>query len=281
MNTMNLGFPIHHICRLCNEAIHGDHLLVCKRSISGARITLWHDPMVHAWARVVRRLGLRYRVEQEGTLCFQPTRPDLVVLADASSGSQSQILTDVRTCPCFSSRALTKSPTQPGHAAKLGEAEKNNKFAPQAIAQGDRFFPLCIEDGGRLGKQSLELLVHLCERKKASGDSSFNHHAFLKFARTELHLTSLKAIAHVIQQNASRMIPDSHLRFARRRPGPSHRLPCPYHPRPKGSVLPRLRATPASSLPPWVRSLRSPPRPRPLATTGVDNRIIAEVAPHI
>ena len=135
-----------------------------------------------------------------------------------------------------------------------GELEKKRKFDHAAFAQGDLFSPLCVEDGGRLGDQSLEFLKLLCDRKRASGDTSFNCHSFLRFAKSVLHVANLKAVARVIQQNAQLMTPPSLLQSALRLPGASHLppCPCPYHPRPPGSVLPRLTTSSSPSLPSWA-----------------------------
>ena len=62
-----------------------------------------------------------------------------------------RILTDATTCSTALKRSCCGATTTPGHAADQGQLDKERDRSALAEAEGDFFFALPIERGGRLG----------------------------------------------------------------------------------------------------------------------------------
>jgi len=130
----------------------GDHTVGCKKMLS-LRTRLWHDPLVQIWHSLAKLAGLSCGSEVRNLMLNSGKRPDVVIFRDLYN-----ILTDVRTIAGADSRYCSTAAQTPGHGAAWGAIQKNAAWSELALSQGDTFFPLCSEAGGRHGTQALDLL---------------------------------------------------------------------------------------------------------------------------
>ena len=142
----------------------GDHTVGCKKMLS-LRTRLWHDPLVQVWHSLAKLAGLPCGSEVRNLMLNSGKRPDVVIFRDLYN-----ILTDVRTIAGADSRYCSTAALTPGHGAAWGAIQKNAAWSELALSQGDTFFPLCSEAGGRLGTQALDLLELLAS--SAGGSQS-------------------------------------------------------------------------------------------------------------
>lgn len=66
-----------------------------------------------------------------------------------------RISTDVITCDSTAGAACARAASTPGHAADLGQVIKDRKWVDLAILEGDQFFALAVEAGGRIGENAI------------------------------------------------------------------------------------------------------------------------------
>ena len=107
-----------------------------------------------------------------------------------------RILTDVITCSSTLKRSCCGAATAPGHAADQGQLDKERDWSAMAEAEGDLFFALPVECGGRLGHTTLAFLRRL---SVAHGEVDLSAiAAFMTYSTQQTQLTSKKGVARLI-----------------------------------------------------------------------------------
>ena len=136
----------------------GDHALHCVRG-SDLRTKLWHDPLVQEFYNAVKRAGVRGEAEPESAMLTSNQRPDVV--ANPTGGPR--IITDVITCDPTTRATCVRAANIPGYAADQGQAVKDRRWADLATSEGDHFFALAIESGGRIGDNAMAFVKRLAD----------------------------------------------------------------------------------------------------------------------
>jgi hypothetical protein len=161
-----------------------------------------------------------------------------------------RICTDVITCDSTTNESCQKAATRPGHAANLGQTAKDNKWTSVAATEGDQFYALPVEAGGRIGESALALARRLAGASGA-GDSQ-DTRAFETYVTQQIHLVNKKGVAKVILARAT----------SREALGAVPRrivMPlCPPPAQPAGAPI-RTTSGHLTPLPTWTQSLPPPP----------------------
>ena len=134
----------------------GDHALDCKDG-STLRTALWHGPFAQQFLSSTRLAQVPGTTEPAGAMPTSNKRPDAMVTQPGCR----RILTDVITCSATLKRSCCCAATTPGNSADQGQLDKERDWSALAEAEGDLFFPLPVECGGRLGHTSLAFLRRL------------------------------------------------------------------------------------------------------------------------
>ena len=105
------------------------------------------------------------------------------------------VLTDVRTVANGDPRFCCAAALSPGHGAAWGAVQKNTAWLAQAQSQGDLFFALCHEAGGRVGRGCEIFLDQLCS---VAATSQSERMAFRIYALQRLHAATFRGVAMLI-----------------------------------------------------------------------------------
>lgn len=179
--------------------VFGNHSISCM--LDGLRTALWHDPLRRVVRWLARRVGLKAEEEKDNVLLLGPPglRADVCIESGISEVLASRPhlkITDVRTTdPCDVSNCK-KAACVPGAANDAGTRIKEKKWKSFVEAQGDVFWALCAESGGRLNGHFFELVEYL---STFAGSSSAERRAFSVFAFQRIHVASQRGVARLIR----------------------------------------------------------------------------------
>ena len=129
-------------------------------------LRFWHDPIVQQFLSATRLAQVPGTAEPAGAMLTSGKRPDVMVTLPGCR----RILTDVITCSATLKRSCCGAATTPGHAVDQGQVDKERDWSALAEAEGDLFFALPVECGGRLDHTSLAFLRRL---SVAHGEGDF------------------------------------------------------------------------------------------------------------
>ena len=107
----------------------------------------------------------------------------------------SYIITDVRTVVGADPRYCADAPISPGHGALWGAMRKNLAMLDHTISQGDAFYALYHEAGGRMGDSAYDFLGMIID---SAGGSASDRMAFKVYALQRLHAANFCGVAAVI-----------------------------------------------------------------------------------
>jgi hypothetical protein len=169
----------------------GDHALHCVRG-SDLRTKLWHDPLVQEFYNAVKRAGVRGEAEPESAMLTSNQRPDVV--ANPTGGPR--IITDVITCDPTTRATCVRAANIPGYAADQGQAVKDRRWADLATSEGDHFFALAIESGGRIGDNAMAFVKRLADIHGFGNVAASR--AFTASTVQRLHLVNKRGVSKLI-----------------------------------------------------------------------------------
>lgn len=209
--TRRLLLPIHQVtrserrrCLACHKSSNcdhsvdepgrsvdefGDHIVGCKLMLP-LRTKLWHDPLVQMWHQLAKMSGQSCGSEVTNLMVNSNKRADVVLYKGLYN-----VLTDVRTIAGSDPRYCCAAALSPGHGAAWGAVQKDAAWLAQARSQGDTFFALCHEVGGRAGRGCEIFLDQLCSVAAASPSERM---AFRIYALQRLHAATFRGVAMLI-----------------------------------------------------------------------------------
>jgi len=190
--------------RGCSESmkivdVFGNHSISCM--LDGLRTALWHDPLRRVVRWLARCVGLKAEEEKDNVLLLGPPglRADVCIESGTSEALPTRPhlkIIDVRTTdPCDLSNCK-KAACVPGTANDSGTRIKERKWKSFVDAQGDVFWALCAESGGRLSDHFVELVEYL---SMFAGSTSAERRAFSVFAFQRIHIASQRGVARLIR----------------------------------------------------------------------------------
>ena len=109
--------------------------------------------------------GLSCGKEVRNLMLHSGKRPDVAIF-----GALRNIITDVRAVVGADPRYCAGAAVFPGHGALWGAMRKNEALLEHTIPQGDAFYALCHEAGGRMGNSAYDFLGMIID--SAGGSAS-------------------------------------------------------------------------------------------------------------
>ena len=115
------------------------------------------------------------------------------------------IIRDIRTVVGADSRYCAAAALFPGHGAVWGAARKKEAWLSHTMAQqGDVFYALCHEAGGRMGDSAHDLLDLIVD---SAGGSASDRMSFRIYALQRLHVANFRGVAAVINSRPAMCTP--------------------------------------------------------------------------
>jgi len=128
---------------------------------------------------LARMAGLSCGKEVSNLMLHSGKRPDVAIL-----GALRNIITAVRTVVGAGPRCCADAAVFPGHGADWGAMRKNEAWLDHTILQGDAFYALHHESGGRMGDSAYDFLGMIID---SAGGSASDRMAFKVYALQRLH----------------------------------------------------------------------------------------------
>jgi hypothetical protein len=173
---------------------HMYHAIRCSSKGQTNKTLLIHNPLVQAFAQMLRSTGFRVSTEPRHSIVGTDTFTDLLIrLEDGTS-----IHADVRICDPLLKSNLPLSTSVPGHANNRGQIEKDRKFYDIVHSQGDQFIPLCHEHPGCMGAPAVALVDRCAERFSTSRPQQA---VFKSYWLSILHFTVVKGTADLVKKH--------------------------------------------------------------------------------
>ena len=280
MCSRRLLQKIHHnhqslLCPICSRTLpdpYGDHLLNCPRG-HAARKFHWHDKIEATILSLLKSHGWSPSSQVPLALISNPAHPDRRrpdIIAHPPGDDPQLHVFDIVTASSVAASYQPRSSRLAGAAADSVATAKIQKYGPDCSASGYLFFPLAIEDGGRLGSDFGRFIL-----RAASITASTSHKSLVAtytYWRQQIALTNLKGLAAFLfsrlplppASGSSLTSPGFQLTTS----SPAHLLD--HRPPPGLCLTPPQRVHPLPTHPDWaaVLTLNHPPSPA-LASPGL------------